>query len=117
MPFLSPEFAIFVTLAVAMSRCSPARARGLLMVGFSAFYYGTWSIPHTALLFGVTLLVYLVARASADAPPARASRQRIFVAVTALVVLLAFFKTVAAFPFARASDGDWLDVSLLLMPL
>lgn len=116
MSFVSLGFALFLAAALLVFHCSPARFRPSVLLVVSLAFYASWSPWHVPLLLLVTAAVYLVARqieGRREQPRLRLTA----VAVTALLVLLTFFKCsqwlVDAIQ-AKASDGA-IDLSVLLV--
>jgi alginate O-acetyltransferase complex protein AlgI len=87
--FVSVNFALFLALGLVLFHIVPPRRRTLLLLGLSTAFYATWSLWHTALLFGAAATVYAAARIIESS---RSQRRKL--ALTALMVaLLVLFLT------------------------
>jgi alginate O-acetyltransferase complex protein AlgI len=120
MSFLSPEFAVFLALGLALFHLSPPKFRPHILLGLSYAFYVSWSAFHALLLFSLTTAVYLATRVFERHRTENARLGVITLIVVALLLMLAAFKCgawVAETMRAVFRAGDVAGAVLLIAPL
>jgi len=91
--FTELRFFACLVPAVILFYCLPIRWRSAFLLLLSYFFYMTWSVPYSVLLFVLTALVYFLAIAADRASSGRARRIAALSAVVLLVGILTGFKS------------------------
>jgi D-alanyl-lipoteichoic acid acyltransferase DltB (MBOAT superfamily) len=107
--FQSFGFAAFLAAVVAAHGLAPARFRRYVLLAGSYVFYATWSLPHTVLLAGLTLLAHRAALALDSDRDERTKGRVVTATILALVATLALFKYAAPFVAwwrGRVMGGD-----------
>src|SRR4029079_18314793 len=90
--FTELRFFACLVPAILLFYCLPIRWRSPFLLILSYFFYMTWSVPYTVLLFVLTALVYFLAIAADHASSDQARRIAAMSAVVPLAGILTGFK-------------------------
>jgi D-alanyl-lipoteichoic acid acyltransferase DltB (MBOAT superfamily) len=120
MLFNSLHFLIFLLLVVPVYfACRGQRARNLLLLGASYYFYMVFSIPLVALLAWSTALNYVVARRIDASRRARTRTVLLVLSIVGNLGMLFFFKYYNFFAFSLSSicgveGGSWVMTRIVL---